>query len=66
MKRNKLRKKSKILKKKKVFLCHKGQKEAIEKTLSTEDKIIAWQGVAGAGKTTAMELVASAMKEKGI
>ncbi len=50
---------------KKGFSLSSGQKEAIEKTLSTQDKILSWQGVAGAGKTTAMELVAQSMTQKG-
>jgi conjugative relaxase-like TrwC/TraI family protein len=31
-----------------------GQKEAVTLTLSTEDQFVAWQGVAGAGKTFAL------------
>lgn len=35
----------------------KGQKEALVTSLKTKDQFIAWQGVAGSGKTTAMKIL---------
>ena len=42
-----------------------GQRQAIEKTATTTDQFIAWQGVAGAGKTYSLKLVAQLAKEQG-
>ena len=42
-----------------------GQRQAIEKTAITTDQFIAWQGVAGAGKTYSLKLVAQLAKEQG-
>jgi ATP-dependent exoDNAse (exonuclease V) alpha subunit len=51
--------------KEKGFTLSDGQKQAVEKTLTSKDYAIVWQGVAGAGKTTSMELVSKALQEKG-
>ncbi|MBZ4682332.1 MobF family relaxase [Thermodesulfobacterium sp.] len=51
--------------KEKGFTLSDGQKQAVEKTLTSRDYAIVWQGVAGAGKTTSMELVSKALQEKG-
>ena len=42
-----------------------GQRQAIETTATTTDQFIAWQGVAGAGKTYSLKLVAYLAKEQG-
>jgi conjugative relaxase-like TrwC/TraI family protein len=42
-----------------------GQRQAIELSLTTHDRIIAWQGVAGAGKTYSLKLVAKQSEEQG-
>ena len=42
-----------------------GQRQAIEMTATTQDQFIAWQGVAGAGKTYSLKLVAQLAKEQG-
>ena len=42
-----------------------GQRQAIELTATTTDQFIAWQGVAGAGKTYSLKLVAQLAKDQG-
>ena len=42
-----------------------GQRQAIETTATTIDQFIAWQGVAGAGKTYSLKLVAQLATERG-
>ena len=42
-----------------------GQRQAIETTATTTDQFIAWQGVAGAGKTYSLKLVAQLAREQG-
>ena len=42
-----------------------GQRQAIETTVTTTDQFIAWQGVAGAGKTYSLKLVAQLATEQG-
>jgi conjugative relaxase-like TrwC/TraI family protein len=42
-----------------------GQRQAIELSLKTHDQIIAWQGVAGSGKTYSLKLVAEQSAAKG-
>ncbi|MBE9063453.1 MobF family relaxase [cf. Phormidesmis sp. LEGE 11477] len=42
-----------------------GQQQAIQTTATTTDQFIAWQGVAGAGKTYSLKLVAQLAKEQG-
>ena len=42
-----------------------GQRQAIETTATTTDQFIAWQGVAGAGKTYSLKLVAQIATEQG-
>ena len=42
-----------------------GQRKAIEMTATTTDQFIAWQGVAGAGKTYSLKLVAQLAREQG-
>ena len=42
-----------------------GQRQAIEITATTTDQFIAWQGVAGAGKTYSLKLVAQLAEEQG-
>ena len=42
-----------------------GQRQAIETTATTPDQFIAWQGVAGAGKTYSLKLVAQLAIEQG-
>ena len=42
-----------------------GQQQAIETTATTTDQFIAWQGVAGAGKTYSLKLVAQLATEQG-
>ena len=42
-----------------------GQRQAIETTATTTDQFIAWQGVAGAGKTYSLKLVAQLATEQG-
>ncbi len=43
-----------------------GQLEAIERTLTTKDKYIVWQGVAGAGKTFSVRQIAEEASLSGI
>ncbi|MBE9063186.1 MobF family relaxase [cf. Phormidesmis sp. LEGE 11477] len=42
-----------------------GQQQAIQTSATTTDQFIAWQGVAGAGKTYSLKLVAQLAKEQG-
>ncbi|MEO1686175.1 MAG: MobF family relaxase, partial [Cyanobacteria bacterium J06631_12] len=42
-----------------------GQRQAIEMTATTTDQFMAWQGVAGAGKTYSLKLVAQLAREQG-
>jgi conjugative relaxase-like TrwC/TraI family protein len=42
-----------------------GQRQAIELSLTTHDRIVAWQGVAGAGKTYSLKLVAEQSEQNG-
>ena len=42
-----------------------GQQQAIQTSVTTTDQFIAWQGVAGAGKTYSLKLVAQLAKEQG-
>jgi conjugative relaxase-like TrwC/TraI family protein len=42
-----------------------GQRQAIETTATTTDQFIAWQGVAGAGKTYSLKLVAQLAQAQG-
>ncbi|MEL7053691.1 MAG: MobF family relaxase, partial [Cyanobacteria bacterium J06588_5] len=42
-----------------------GQRQAIEMTATTPDQFMAWQGVAGAGKTYSLKLVARLAREQG-
>ena len=42
-----------------------GQRQAIEKTALSTDRFIAWQGVAGAGKTYSLRLLTQLAKEQG-
>ena len=42
-----------------------GQRQAIEMTATTQDQFIVWQGVAGAGKTYSLKLVAQLAREQG-
>ena len=42
-----------------------GQRQAIEMSATTTDQVIAWQGVAGAGKTYSLKLVAQLATEQG-
>ena len=42
-----------------------GQRQAIEMSATTTDQFIAWQGVAGAGKTYSLKLVAQLAEEQG-
>lgn len=42
-----------------------GQRQAIETTAKTTDQFIAWQGVAGAGKTYSLKLLAQLATEQG-
>ena len=42
-----------------------GQRQAIEKTALSSDQYIAWQGVAGAGKTYSLRLLTQLAKEQG-
>ena len=42
-----------------------GQRQAIETSATTTDQFIAWQGVAGAGKTYSLKLVAQLAEEQG-
>lgn len=43
----------------------KGQKQALELSATTNDRIIAWQGVAGAGKSYALNLYRQLAEQKG-
>ena len=42
-----------------------GQRQAIELSATTTDQFIAWQGIAGAGKTYSLKLVAQLAKDQG-
>jgi conjugative relaxase-like TrwC/TraI family protein len=42
-----------------------GQRQAIELSLTTHDQVIAWQGVAGSGKTYSLKLVAEQSERNG-
>ena len=42
-----------------------GQQQAIQTSATTTDQFIAWQGVAGAGKTYSLKLVAQLAREQG-
>ena len=42
-----------------------GQRQAIEKTALSSDRFIAWQGVAGAGKTYSLRLLTQLAEEQG-
>ena len=42
-----------------------GQRQAIEMTATMTDQFMAWQGVAGAGKTYSLKLVAQLAREQG-
>ena len=42
-----------------------GQRQAIEKTALSSDRFIAWQGVAGAGKTYSLRLLTQLAEERG-
>lgn len=44
----------------------KGQKEAVTKMLSTSDKYIAIEGIAGSGKTTMLEQAKNLYQEQGV
>ncbi len=44
---------------------NQGQRQAVMITLTTNDQIVAWQGVAGAGKTFALEQVKALAEEQG-
>jgi ATP-dependent exoDNAse (exonuclease V) alpha subunit len=44
------------------FLLSRGQKEAVYMALKSSDAYMAWQGVAGAGKTTSIQIVADAFR----
>lgn len=43
----------------------KGQKDALDTSLKTPDQFIAWQGVAGSGKTHAMKILREIAMEQG-
>ena len=49
----------------KGFALSTGQRDALTLALSSKDQIVGWQGYAGAGKTTAIEAVAQALKAQG-
>jgi conjugative relaxase-like TrwC/TraI family protein len=42
-----------------------GQREALELSARTSDRVIAWQGVAGSGKTYSLKLLAELVIDKG-
>ncbi|WP_163098559.1 MobF family relaxase [Acidithiobacillus ferrianus] len=46
----------------KGFALSTGQRDALVLALSSKDQIVGWQGYAGAGKTTAIEAAAQALK----
>ncbi|MEY3903524.1 MAG: Multifunctional conjugation protein TraI [Pseudomonadota bacterium] len=43
-----------------------GQREAVQLTLGSRDQFVAWQGVAGAGKTYAMAVIREIVSKQGI
>jgi conjugative relaxase-like TrwC/TraI family protein len=43
-----------------------GQQDAIEKTLSSNDQVVIWQGVAGAGKTFSMRQIVEEARKAGV
>lgn len=47
------------------FSLTEGQRQALEVTLSTEDQFHRWRGVAGAGKTTSMDILREQFEFKG-
>lgn len=47
------------------FSLTEGQRKALEVTLSTEDQFHRWRGVAGAGKTTSMDILREQFEFKG-
>lgn len=49
----------------KGFALSTGQRDALVLALSSKDQIVGWQGYAGAGKTTAIEAAAQALKAQG-
>ena len=49
----------------KGFALSTGQRDALVLALSSRDQVVGWQGYAGAGKTTAIEAVAQALKDQG-
>ena len=49
----------------KGFALSSGQREALATALTSKDQIVGWQGYAGAGKTTAIEAAAQALKAQG-
>ena len=49
----------------KGFALSSGQREALTVAMTSRDQIVGWQGYAGAGKTTAIEAVAQALKDQG-
>ncbi len=49
----------------KGFALSTGQRDALTLALSSKDRIVGWQGYAGAGKTTAIKAVAQALKAQG-
>ena len=49
----------------KGFNLSPGQRDAVMLALTSEDRLTCWQGYAGAGKTTAIEVVNDAVKAKG-
>ena len=49
----------------KGFALSPGQRDAVTQALTSPDRISAWQGYAGAGKTTAVEAVHNAAKSEG-
>ena len=49
----------------KGFALSTGQRDALTLALSSKDQIVGWQGYAGAGKTTAIEAAAQALKDQG-
>lgn len=49
----------------KGFALSSGQRDALTLALSSKDQVVGWQGYAGAGKTTAIEAAAQALKAQG-
>lgn len=49
----------------KGFSLSPGQRDAVTQALTSTDRLSAWQGYAGAGKTTAVEAVHDAAKDEG-